>query len=68
MEEIVSIEKVYKELLALRNEVHYIKEHMVDTDVVLTPEEDAELDESLKDLDEGKIFSLEEIKKDRENA
>jgi len=68
MAETVDLEMVYKQLLALRREVDYIKEHMVDTDVTLTPEEKAELDESLEELEEGKTFSLEDIKKDRENA
>ncbi len=68
MAEIISTNKIYETLVELKREVDFIKNHMVDVDVILTPEESFELDESLKDLEEGKTFSLEDIKKDRENA
>jgi len=68
MTETINMEKMYMEILALRKEVHDIKNHMIDVDVILTPEENIELDESLKELEEGKTFSLEDIRKDRENA
>jgi DNA-binding LytR/AlgR family response regulator len=68
MAEMISMEKLYNELLALRNEIHYIKTHMVDVDTTLTADEELELDESLKELEEGKTFSLEDIERDRENA
>ena len=60
--------KIYETLVELKREVDFIKNHMVDVDVILTPEENIELDESLKELEEGKTFSLEDIKKDKENA
>ena len=56
------------ELEEIKKELYFIKEHMVDADTILTPEEELELDESLKELKQGKTFSLEQIKKDRENA
>ena len=68
MAETISTNKIYETLIELKREVDFIKNHMVDVDVILTPEENIELDESLKDLEEGKTFSLEDIKKDRENA
>jgi hypothetical protein len=68
MEETVNMEKMYGELLALRKEVHFIKTHMVDADTILTDEENSELDVSLKELEEGRASSLEDIKRDRENA
>jgi tRNA uridine 5-carbamoylmethylation protein Kti12 len=68
MTETVSTNKIYETLVALKKEVDFIKEHMVDVDTILTPEENTELDESLKELEEGRTFSLEDIKKDRENA
>jgi len=68
MEETINMEKVYREILALKREVNFIKDHMVDVDLILTPEENSELDESLKELEEGKTFSLEDIKKDREDV
>ena len=68
MIETVNMNKIYKTLVALKKEVDYIKKNMVDVDMFLTPEEDTKLDESLKELEEGKTFSLEEIKKDRKDA
>ena len=68
MAETISTNKIYETLIELKREVDFIKSHMVDVDVTLTPEEDSELNESLKELEGGKTFSLEDIKKDRENA
>jgi uncharacterized membrane protein YgcG len=68
MAETVNMNKIYETLVALKREVDFIKNHMVDVDSILTSEENTELDESLKELEEGKTFSLEDIKKDRENA
>ena len=68
MEETINMERVYQEILALKREVNFIKDHMVDVDLILTPEENSELDESLKELKKGKTFSLEDIKKDREDV
>ena len=68
MAEIININKIYETLIELKREVDFIKNHMVDVDTILTPEENIELDESLKELEEGKTFSFEDIKKDRQNA
>lgn len=68
MAETINMNKIYETLIELRREVDFIKNHMVDVDTILTSEENIELDESLKELEEGKTFSLEDIKKDRENA
>ena len=68
MAEMINMNIIYKTLIELKKEVDFIKNHIVDVDIILTPEENIELDESLKELEEGKTFSLEDIKKDRENA
>ncbi|MDP4039411.1 MAG: hypothetical protein Q8P57_02425 [Candidatus Pacearchaeota archaeon] len=68
MAETISTNKIYETLIELKREVDFIKNHMVDVDIILTPEESAELNESLKELEEGRTFSLEDIKKDRKNA
>ena len=60
--------QIMQELKVIKRDLDYIKEHMVDADSILTPEEEVELDESLKELEEGKTFSFDTIKKDRENA
>ena len=64
----INMNKIYETLVELKRDVGFIKNHMADANVILTPEENIELDESLKELEEGKTFSLENIKKDRENA
>ncbi len=68
MEQTVGLDKIYKAIIELRKEVDLIKTHIIDMDSILTPEEDAELDESLRELREGKTFSLEDIKKDRKDV
>ena len=68
MSETINMNKIYETLVELKREVDFIKNHMVDVDTILTPEENIELDESLKELEEGKTFSFEDIKKDRQNA
>ncbi|MBU1252341.1 MAG: hypothetical protein KKC96_01980 [Nanoarchaeota archaeon] len=68
MEETLNTDKIYKVLVELKREVDFIKNYMVDADSVLTSDENVELDESLKELKEGKAFSLENVKNDRKNA
>lgn len=68
MAEAINMNKIYETLVELKREVDFIKNHMVDIDTILTSEENIELDDSLKELEEGKTFSFEDIKKDRENA
>ena len=59
-----SEEKILAELKEIKKDLNYIKEHMVDSDTILTPEEKKRLDESLKDFREGKTVSLEDFEKD----
>ena len=53
--------QILEELKEIKKDVHYIKEHMADPDSILTPEEEERLDESLRDLKEGKTTSLDEF-------
>ena len=59
-----TIETVHQDLEVLKKAVFKIQEHM--EDCFLTAEEEARLDQSLKERTEGKTFSLEDIKRDRE--
>ena len=59
-----SEEKILAELKEIKKDLNYIKEHMVDSDTILTPEEKKRLDESLKDFREGKTVSLEDFEKE----
>jgi len=42
--------KILMELKYIKEELHYIKEHMVDVDMILTPEEEGILKESIEDF------------------
>lgn len=52
------------EIKAIREDLDYIKEHMVDVDMILTPKEEARLKESLKEYEEGKATTLEDFEKE----
>ena len=60
--------QIMEELRMIKKDLDYIKEHMLNIDTILTPEEEIELNESLRELEEGKTYSFDTIKKDRENA
>ncbi len=55
------MKQVLRRLDTIKTELDYIKEHMVDVDVILTEEERRLLDESIKHEKEGKLISLEEL-------
>ncbi len=61
-------QNVNKEILVrltkLQSDIEYIKEHIVDIDTVLTIEEEEALEESLKELKEGKTISHKQLKKE----
>ena len=62
MAETINMEKMYREILALRKEVHDIKNHMVEIDVIMTPEEETQLEETLELHKKGKTKSFEDLK------
>ena len=62
MAETINMEKMYREILALRKEVHDIKSHMVEIDVIMTPEEEAQLEETLELHKKGKTRRFEDLK------
>jgi hypothetical protein len=53
--------RIWEELKAIREELEYIKAHMVDADTILTPDEEAFLEEALKELEAGKATKLDEF-------
>lgn len=55
--------QLIQELKEIKMDLNFIKEHMVDVDTILTPEEEERLEESLRDLRAGKATSLEEFEK-----
>jgi hypothetical protein len=56
---------VLKELRLIRQDLKYIKSHMVDQDMILSPEDKLLLDESRHELRAGKARSLDDILRDR---
>jgi len=62
MAETINMEKMYREILALRKEVHDIKSHMVEIDVIMTPEEEAQLEETLELHKKGKTKRFEDLR------
>ena len=57
--------EVLKELRLIRQDLNYIRSHMVDQDMILSPEEETVLDESRQELRAGKTRSLEEVMRAR---
>ena len=56
------MEKMYREILALRREVQTIKNHMAEIDVIMTPEEEIQLEETLELHKKGKTRRFEDLK------
>jgi len=56
--------KLVGELKAIRRDLDYIKEHMIDVDTTLTLEEEKRLNESLKEHKAGKSIKLEDFEKE----
>lgn len=57
--------QLIQELKEIKKDVQFIKEHMVDVDMILTPKEEVDLNKGLEELKEGKAVSLDIIKRDR---
>ncbi len=68
MEQQVKNIKILEEIKKLRSDVDMLKDRLVDPDTILTAEEEERLNQSLKELERGEVFTLEDIKRDRENA
>ena len=60
----ITEKELIKELKAIRKDLAYIKEDMVDIDTILTPEEEKILEEGIKEFKEGKAINLEDLKRD----
>ena len=64
--ETVDVQRMTEELKAIRTDLDYIKEHMVDVDTILTTEEEERLDKSIEEYKSGKAVSLEDFEKELE--
>ena len=59
------LKQVMEKLDAIKIEIDFIKEHMVDNDTLLTSDEEKTLDQGIKEYKEGKTITLEQYKKRR---
>jgi len=59
----MEMENIVKELKEIKKEIEYIKEHMIDSDFILSVEEEKILEESIKEFEEGKAIKLEDFEK-----
>ncbi|MFH1290927.1 MAG: hypothetical protein ABIH92_06005 [Nanoarchaeota archaeon] len=64
MEETVNLNKVYAEILVIRKEIDFIKSRVMDLEIIMEPEEEAQLDEALEYHKKGKTKRLEDLKKE----
>ena len=62
------VKQILTELKSIKEELHYIKVHMVDEDTILTAEEKQLLDESIKNEKAGRLTSLEALKNVRNKS
>ena len=58
--------EILAELKVIKEDLQYIKEHMVDKDMVLSQEEEKALDESIEEYQQGKTVKLADFKRDDE--
>ena len=63
MSEVDFEKRIFHELDSIRAELKDIREHMVDTDTILTEEERNLVEESFKHEKQGKLVSLSDFKK-----
>jgi hypothetical protein len=56
--------RIWEELKAIREELEYIKAHMVDADTILTPDEEALLEVALEEFEAGKTTKLDEFERE----
>lgn len=57
------VQQILHELKTIKEELHYIRSHMVGADTILTSEEKALLDQSYIHEKEGKLVSGKELRK-----
>ena len=61
-------QQILNELRAIRVDIKYIKQNVVDMDTILTPEEETRLNESLDEFKQGRTTPLIEFEKEIQNA
>ena len=56
--------EILAELKAIRDDVEYIKEHMLEIDTILTAEEERILKETLQEYRRGETMTLDDIERE----
>ena len=64
MAESTTLDKVYSEIKALKEDIGFIKKHMFDPDSIMTAEEAKRFDHSMDEFKKGKTTSLARVKKE----
>jgi hypothetical protein len=62
--ETINVHRMTEEPKAIREDLDYIKGHMVDVDTILTPKEEEKLNEAIEEHKSGKVISLEDFEKE----
>jgi hypothetical protein len=62
MEKEISLNDLYREILALKNEVESIKINIITSDEIMTDEDELLLTEALEEHKRGETVSIEELK------
>ncbi|HLC52374.1 MAG TPA: hypothetical protein VJI98_03980 [Candidatus Nanoarchaeia archaeon] len=65
---ITETKQIMNELKSIKDELNYIKVHMVDVDTILTAEEKKLLDESIVNEKARRLTSLEDLKNFRNST
>ena len=55
--------QIIEELRSIKDDLKYIKEHMIDTDMILTPDEERILRDSIEEFEKGKTTKLKDFKR-----
>lgn len=55
--------EIMSEIREIKKELTYIREHMIDTDMVLTPDEETIVKEGVEEFEKGKTVKLSDLKK-----
>ena len=64
MSESIDASNLMNEIRAIRNDLDFIKEHMVDIDNIMTEDDYLALEEYRKEKNAGELVSHEDIKKE----
>lgn len=60
----ITLDRIHEDLQFIKKEISEIKEHMIDVDTILTPEEERQLDKSIVRHRQGKTKDFNKVKKE----